>query len=252
MSKFIETYLPIFSGFYGTIWDNDSIISDEGYHHGLNSDILFAHVDWEEYFETVAEEIYERITEHLRAKGLISDSRFQKLVSPRTYNFSNDSINVEVVPNRHRLKQIVNDNWDAWHSYIKRRYSSRSGFMSYYSSDATSDEWDVDKALDDPHKLGTVIEFSLHAVFDDTPTEFDLYYDVESTHWVPYTERFYKIVNALDELETFSPDTVIDDVCEELPELKSSLEKLTGYSDFDYVLIDHEGTTLQELISQYR
>lgn len=183
MNNYIETYLPMFNGFYGSVWANPDLYGEAEY-FGKTKDELFELIDWKEYYQTLAEEITDKICEEMMFLDLIEDYKFERLNSPKTYNFSNDSIDIKVIPNSETIKTFILGHQDDWINYIKERYQSRSGFMPYYGNNALSDEWDLDECLTHSHKLGTMLEFILQ--FEGV-TEFDLYYDIESTHLYPYT-----------------------------------------------------------------
>ncbi len=87
---------------------------------------------------------------------------YQGIQSPKFYNFSNDSINVEVeVENMNKIIQYLNENEDEFRQHIKERYTSCSGFISHHSNN--SDDWidDLKSEVTLSHKLGATLEFIL-------------------------------------------------------------------------------------------
>ena len=77
------------------------------------------------------------------------------------------------------MQNFVNDNYEAFSEYIRRRYTSCSGFISHYSSYA--DDWkdETNNFMDysiNGHYLGSVLEF----ICDELEiTDETLYYGME-------------------------------------------------------------------------
>lgn len=164
----IGSYLPIFSGFYNTIFQADEEMVIE--HPYKYDDYDF---DYEGYQQDVAKECVKQVEEWLEDFDI--KVKFEELISPREYNFSNDSINVEYALGKDSMKKILDyleENKEAFSEYIKKRYTSRSGFISSYSNDAN--EWikDLKDESSLHHKLGSVLEFILENEGHD---EHDLY-----------------------------------------------------------------------------
>jgi len=166
--KKIDTYLPVFPGFYNTIFESDE--SDVIYR--INNDrgakklqpLKFDQIefDYENYENEVAKDCCSFIEYELNRLNFITSIHFQSISSPREYNFSNDSINISVElseDNIKRIKQYLFENIKAFKDYIEKRYTSCSGFISSYSNDHT--EWlaEIDEALFHSHKLGSILNF---------------------------------------------------------------------------------------------
>ena len=166
--KKIETFLPVFPGFYGTIFEADeeneiSGINDEREGKGLerldlNSDIKF---DYATYEQDVCEGAVDFIEGELMKLGLVKWIKFQTQCSPKEYNFANDSINIKVGTNVRNLSKYINSHVKEFRAYLKEHYTSYDGFISFQSNDA--DEWrDETKNFMsnlDGHKLGALLEF---------------------------------------------------------------------------------------------
>jgi hypothetical protein len=190
MRKF-ETYLPVFPGFYGTWFEStgeDLEIEDinrqreEKKLAPLQFDDL--DFDYEDYRLTVSKECTDAIETALQS--IINGSikvNFQKLVSPKQYNFVNDSVNIEVELDDEAMKSILDilaENKDAFKKHIVGRYTSCSGFISSHSNDSnkwleTLKTWDKELLS---HKLGAVLDFILQNV--DGYDEESLYYSIET------------------------------------------------------------------------
>jgi hypothetical protein len=161
----MKTYLPLFTGFYNTIWEmDDSYLIDE---MGVDT----VDIDYKKYQEDVSKELCRVLPDHC---DLIDSILFESLVSPQFYNFVNDSINCEIslsLSSREGLDDYLSENADAFAQYLKVRYTSRDGFSSSYSNNPKDwSDW-----AEDEHKLGAVLDFwFMHEDVD----EYDVYQDV--------------------------------------------------------------------------
>lgn len=99
-----------------------------------------------------------------------------ELTSPREYNFSTDQISVYIdTKTLKKISSVLNS--DTLKNLIKRRFTSRDGFMSWYSNDI--EEWKEKKVQDwDCVELGTLLD----AWILDNETE-DYYSNLD---WVGY------------------------------------------------------------------
>jgi hypothetical protein len=168
----VETWLPVFSGFYGTIWEGDR--EEELEIDGINEkreELGLSPVEWdavefdyEGYMKDVCERLTRYIGEELKRKGLIAGYRFQSIRSPREYNFTNDAVDVEytlVKENVRAIGRYLMHHRKAFEEYVKETYTSRSGFVSSYSNDAGVWLKDIQDTVTHRHKLGSVLNFIL-------------------------------------------------------------------------------------------
>jgi hypothetical protein len=86
----------------------------------------------------------------------VSSIEFEKISSPKYYNFENDAIHCEIDFNEESVMNYLNENKDAFSTYIRERYSSRDGFISFYENNA--EEW-LEGWQEDNHKVGSVLQF---------------------------------------------------------------------------------------------
>ena len=161
----MKTYLPLFTGFYNTIWEmDDSYLIDE-------MSVDMDDIDYEKYREDVSKELCRVLPDHC---DLIESIVFESLYSPKFYNFGNDSINCEVslsLSSRRGLDDYLSENADAFGEYLRDRYTSRDGFMSSHSNDPK----DWSDSHEDEHKFGAVLDFwFMHEEID----EYEVYQDV--------------------------------------------------------------------------
>lgn len=189
MTKF-KTYLPLFSGFYNTLFESDNedneIEDINNIRESLDKKPITyddCNFDYKTYQNEISENccsvIEDKLTEFLGVKCTIE---FEVLVSPKFYNFTNDSINCTINVDKKIVLKTLIDNSESFKEYIKDKYTSRSGFMSFYSNDA--DDWIDDfkkDDFDDEHKIGSILEFVL--LTNDYKDE-DLYFDCMDLEYV--------------------------------------------------------------------
>ena len=161
----IETWLPLFIGFYETYLNGDSDIDNYLDDTNLNYDDL--NIDYDKYHQDVSKWMVNEITELLKEIGIDCTINYQNLISPKEYNFSTDSINIEIELSPETLKSIkklIDDNFDGISKIIKDDYTSRSGFISSHSNDIN--DWKINTKnwsdfSENGHYLGKVLEMLL-------------------------------------------------------------------------------------------
>lgn len=186
----IKTFLPVFNGFYGTYFESDNEDSEiddinqqreaKGFEPITFDDCNF---DYEDYRKTVSQQCVDiiegKLNEVLKGKVTIEN---EGLISPKFYNFSNDSINVSIELNDEAynslMKTLKNDDQE-FKEFIKEKYSSCDGFISSHSRHHT--EWiEALKTKDQDllsHKLGAALGFILEM---EEYTHLDLSSDVNT------------------------------------------------------------------------
>ncbi len=168
--KKIETYLPIFQGFYNTLFEasgEDEEVNDINSQReakGLEEiDFSDCKFDYEEYEKRVAEKCTEVIEWEL---NYILDTKmvfnFQSVVSPREYNFTNDSINIEVeTEDLNAIKDYLRENQENFGEYLRDIYTSRDGFNSFWTVNPLLWFTMLDNEEKLNHVLGSVMNFIL-------------------------------------------------------------------------------------------
>jgi hypothetical protein len=182
-SKAIDTWLPLFRGFYNTIWDGDAELTEYCNEYNVDSDDV--EVDWHRFRRDVATTLVKEMEQDLIGMGLIESMAFQKIISPRYYNYDNDSIDVSIVPNVDAISKYIVSNINEFDAYVKKRYTSYDGFTSFRFNSAL--EWANDTIyftmLDkDGHTLGCLLDFILtnEGVEDDeylSRVNMNMYFD---------------------------------------------------------------------------
>lgn len=155
----VETFLPIFPGFYGTIYEAPDPYTDDKPEYVRNE--KECDTDYSDYTDRMSKAVTANVESEL--SDFVHSITFQRLRSPKYYNFANDAIDVEIEPNVSAIRQYVADNYEAFAEFIRERYTSCSGFISHYSNSA--DTW-VNEYTDrltnfnnNAHHLGAILEF---------------------------------------------------------------------------------------------
>ena len=248
--KSIETWCPIFPGFYNTLFemDNDGVLDNlnedredperEAHKFG-DQEITYDNCEWDykQYQIDVSKKVVSVIEDKLKEMlPAIKEVNFQELRSPREYNFSNDAIDIEVIVSnslRGQIMKFLKDNHEAWDKYLKERYTSCSGFMSSYENSAEGWIGETKNYTDlDSHYLGSILQFIL-LEHDDGYDE-DVDYTLHSIVMEDiYTDEYCTLLgtdclNCLIE-ETMNEHGVCDE-CIELPEYALFTQKLSKYN----------------------
>lgn len=164
--KPIKTYLPLFSGFYGTIWESDE--SNFCYENDCTYDDLI--IDYKEYERDVVKSICDFVESNCE---FITAITFEKICSPKFYNFSNDSANVTIAIKKREFKKYLNDNKKALDKYLRERYTSRDGFWSHYGNSFEQWKEETNNFTNlENHYLGSLLDFYF---FNEEITEYEAY-----------------------------------------------------------------------------
>lgn len=178
----VETWLPCFDGFYGTLWEPDeeyemenvnSVRREKGWKE-LDYDAF--EFDYDSYRNDVVRGIINELWNEF--PQFVSDIDLQQIRSPRYYNFSNDAADIVVTlteENRKNIGRYIARHKEAFQEYLRDHYTSRSGFISHYSP--WMEDFMEDKPLEHPHKLGSILQFIFQNEGMNTET---LYYSVEA------------------------------------------------------------------------
>ena len=155
-----NTYCPLFPGFYNTVFEYSNEESDiQYYNEEYGTDFNWDDFEWDykDYENRVAKSFVNRLESEL--KGIIDIKiDFQELISPKEYNFTNDSINVSIEVELKELIKLVKDRYDDAKVYFKEKYTSCSGFISFHSNNV--DEWlNEDYINEKPsHRIGPLLD----------------------------------------------------------------------------------------------
>lgn len=202
----VNTWLPVFSGFYGTIWETDR--DEEMEIENINEQrrekklppISWDEIEWdyEGYRQNVAKGFTRWIGAELKDLGMIDGVQFQKLRSPREYNFANESIDVSFTlsgANRAAIQDYLAKHTTAFKEYIAERYTSYDGFFSFHPHNAAEWTADLSDTLEDEHKLGAVFHFIL--LNEDPEMEMSIYEDLSGNGCTLQAKNYSALVEGL-------------------------------------------------------
>lgn len=190
----VQTFLPVFNGFYDTLFedilDNATEFAIDNHNDTNGTELNYDNFDFD--FITLQNEICKdavlKVEEKLNEIGINCSIKYETLVSPIEYNFDNDSINIEI--NFKKFSQVIEileQNYDSFSQYIKHDYTSCDGFISNHSSYAS--DWMEDlreDAENEAHKVGAVLDFILQEVEEYKPE--NLYFELyENYYEIDYT-----------------------------------------------------------------
>ena len=170
----IKTYLPIFTGFYESIFEpnEDSEIDyiNELRTENNKSEINYDHIDFDynKYYLELSEDLCDKVWSEL--DNFIYKIEFLELKSPKFYNYSNDYIECIITPKKQAILSYIKQNYNNWRKYLKDNYTSYDGFISHYDNNPNSEDWNLD-SLFKQHQLCSVLNFIAE---NENITEFDL------------------------------------------------------------------------------
>jgi hypothetical protein len=173
----VKTYLPLFSGFYNSYWDDISFEGEEEYFDLPNDKEFWELFDWNKYYNHIAKEMCNEVQYLL--SDFVSNIEFECIISPKYYNFENDSINCEITFDESKVMQYLNDNHEKFSEYVKYNYTSRDGFITFHSNNPQ--DWMQDW---DEHKVGSILNFICEnerfvEPYDIKESNFSLFYKEE-------------------------------------------------------------------------
>ena len=195
-------------------------------------------IDYPAYRQAMAKEITDSICYELMGQGLITKWEFQDMVSPRTYNFRNDSIDIEVTADINHLIGLCKKHPD-FEQYIKDRYTSYDGFSSSYTNDP--DLWleDIDDCNQN-HKIGGMLQFLIDYNSD---TLYEVCSEICICEYIDH-DRLLNLIN--DEFgENLTEFNQVED-CIPGRIVKSFLQRLTGIGLFEVDPEDMELSDFQD------
>lgn len=174
----IDSWLPVFTGFYNTIYDltnnhetlQDSILSLEKWdnlkeeHAEYLTNYVYDYIDNSKLETDVVLQFIETLQEKFKENDLNIKIEFQDIISPKYYNYSNDSVDVRFIfdiETYNKIKELIHNNlYDDkinFKDFIRNEYTSCDGFMSNYSNNYN--DWLF--VLDNLQQIIETIDFKL-------------------------------------------------------------------------------------------
>jgi len=220
----IKTFLPVFSGFYNTIWEFN--YSQALYNiNETRAENNLSPINWDNIevnnleYENEMSKSFCDVLENTLA-DYVEKITFENLYNPETYNFKNNSINCIIEPKTDIIKEFIYKNKDAFCEYLKQNYTSYDGFMSHYSNRFSEWENETENFSDfscNGHYLGSILQFIFNML--DIEICDSIYYDVkENIYECNYIENINKCENL-----------PICDGCGEFIENEKTLNDATKY-----------------------
>lgn len=184
----IKTFLPLFNGFYNTLFENliddatDAVI--EYYNEDNNTNLDYSNFDFD--FQKLQNEISKDCVDIVSSKInelLNCKITFEDLISPKYYNYSNDSINITIEGlDKKEFMKVVFDHKETLEFFIHRDYTSCSGFTSSYSNDFNDWIDDIYTNFENcSHQIGAIINYLLPEILEYT-TE-TLYFELSENYY---------------------------------------------------------------------
>ena len=167
----LESTIP-FDGFYESFisddidhqigqqieWDSDIYDLNEDEQQVLEDSYLSVNRSY--FYNQIAEDYTNFYIDALNEKleGFKLKAKFNLLTSPREYNFETDRIFIEIEENHaiDFIKYIIKNYKKELENKIKERFTSRSGFNSFYKN--SLDLWPKDYSEWDHNQIGTCFE----------------------------------------------------------------------------------------------
>jgi hypothetical protein len=141
-----------FAGFYQSIWSDivDQYVEQyvELHDEQINAESIYDHLDFRQAYTELAKLYAEAFAKWLgETLDRPVEHEFEELTSPRFYNFETDKIFVRLP--EAVLQAVLDDlrskDQETLERTFRDRFTSRDGFISFYSSDVPSkpiNEWD--------------------------------------------------------------------------------------------------------------
>jgi hypothetical protein len=171
-----STWLPIFPGFYGTQFDYDL----ENELHELESngrlpyeehkeidltkfdervinDLVYDNFMWDEWKNEVGKQCCSVIEDNC---DFIKSIKYERICSPREYNFVNDSIDCEIELDKREFRNWIYANKESVDQYLHDNLTSRDGFMSFHPNNF--EDWEAMtgkfRTFSKPYYVGALLD----------------------------------------------------------------------------------------------
>lgn len=211
----IETFCPLFPGFYNTVFEPCE--DDEIYSFNQENDKNLSYDDFKWDYDDYRRRLATTFVESFESEFqeiIPAEIKYQSISSPAYYNFSNDSINIEVELDFPRFMEIVNEKKEDIREYILVNYTSRDGFNSFHSNNV--DVWcDPEYVLEFiQHRVGALMEALMLTLIDYDKTIYWAEGERYIHHAIKYPfgegDQYFTIENGI------IVESVWDNVSEEL------------------------------------
>lgn len=213
-NNLMPTWLPVFSGFYDNFyWEEDlegevEHFKEQGYkgEQGFEGE-LWRFFDYDAWHKALCKQMCDSMEKML--SEFVHIIKFEKIKSPREYNFSSDSCHCIIAPKTKVIRDYIHANIEKYDKHLRDRYTSCDGFMSWYSNnykgwqDYTNDFTDLSGG--NGHHLGAILQFICENEGIDEAT---LYDEVRNSGSGIYECEFFKqeLYDKISEIEKFAQE----------------------------------------------
>jgi len=163
----LNTNLPAFYGYYGSIFDDQDTSSEFEYineiriENGLpeleNDDLI--EWDYKTYYSELNIQLCNCVEDFLIELDIIKSIEFITLHSPKYYNFTNDLIECKIDVNSKNIRKYINNNLEEFTAHLIENHKSRDGFNSFY-------EYDFDFWLDRMENFKDLDHNEIHSILN--------------------------------------------------------------------------------------
>ena len=175
-NKEINTYLPVFTGFYEGIYEPDET-SEIDYINELRNEKNLKNIDYDDcefdydnYYLDISSQLCDILEDEL--SKFVYKIEFKKIESPKFYNYSNDKIDCIIKPKKQAILNYIKKHKTEFKKYLKDNYTSYDGFISFYDNNLDSKDWNNHNIINGEHQLGSVLNF---ICINEGINELDLY-----------------------------------------------------------------------------
>lgn len=182
-----KTFAPMFVGFYGTHFEfnnEEYDIDDYNETNGTNLSYDDFNWDYEDYRERICRAFVNKLENELNYYLPIK-FEYERIHSPKEYNFMNDSIYVNVSVNLDDIYGIINENKELARQYFLNQYTSRDGFISFHSNNL--ENWLNKEYIleDNSHRIGALLDCICNILIDYE----DTYYWADNENYVNFSPK---------------------------------------------------------------
>ena len=161
--KQLQISIPNFYGFYESPLDISNYIDAEDTYN-------YDDINWNEVNKKVSEKYFDLWKD--QNEELLNDLSinivYSHLDSPKFYNYRTDELICEITFDlevfKNKVLGLVNESLESFKDFIKEKYSSRSGFHSFYPNDC--EVW-MTEYLTDENIDNVIVEGYLEFLQDD-------------------------------------------------------------------------------------
>lgn len=154
-----NTFCPLFPGFYNTVFEcnsEDQEIDSYNEEYGTSYGYDDFKFDYRDYEMRIAKSFVNRLEKELNV-FLPIKIEYERISSPKEYNFINDSIYVVIDVDINELLKLIIARFNEAKEYLEETYTSRSGFISYHS-EGIADWLNKDYILENTgHRIGALL-----------------------------------------------------------------------------------------------